>query len=164
MPIEFVSLQKTDAKIICQSWGGKAENFTYLSAPILSTESLAQYYIDSTLANAGSLAFHIVGDGATVGLIKALVDGHRAQIGYVIDEAFWGKGYASLAVKFIVEKIKMNASIQGVWETCALENAGSRKVLEKNGFIREGVLKNWIVYPAQGSQAHDNYVYSYPLS
>jgi RimJ/RimL family protein N-acetyltransferase len=32
-------------------------------------------------------------------------------------------------------------------------------VLEKCGFEREGVLKNWVVYPAQGGRAFDNYSY-----
>jgi hypothetical protein len=32
-------------------------------------------------------------------------------------------------------------------------------VLEKYGFTREGILRNWVTYPAQGGKPLDNYSY-----
>ncbi|MEO8183638.1 MAG: hypothetical protein ABI895_32810 [Deltaproteobacteria bacterium] len=32
-------------------------------------------------------------------------------------------------------------------------------MLEKCGFQREGILRNWVIYPALGSHAVDNYCY-----
>jgi ribosomal-protein-alanine N-acetyltransferase len=43
-----------------------------------------------------------------------------------------------------------------VWATCALDNPASARVLEKCGYEREGILRNWVTYPAQGNRAFDN--------
>jgi RimJ/RimL family protein N-acetyltransferase len=40
-----------------------------------------------------------------------------------------------------------------------LDNPASARVLEKCGFEREGILRNWAVYPALGDRATDNYSY-----
>jgi RimJ/RimL family protein N-acetyltransferase len=40
-----------------------------------------------------------------------------------------------------------------------LDNLASARVLEKAGFVREAILKNWVIYPAQGGHAFDNYSY-----
>jgi RimJ/RimL family protein N-acetyltransferase len=50
-------------------------------------------------------------------------------------------------------------SISRVWATCALYNPASARVLEKCGYEREGILRNWVKYPAQGNRAFDNYSY-----
>ena len=158
--LKFQPLQITDASLIHHTWGAQAENFTYLTSPVLATIDLAQNYINQTLKFPASKAYHIMIDGEVCGLVKALVDGHRAQVGYVVDKSYWGKGIATQAVKFITVELNNTPSIQRIWATCALENRGSQRVLEKCGYQREGVLRNWVVYPAQGDRAHDNYVYS----
>lgn len=96
-----------------------------------------------------------------VGLIKAKVEGHKALVGYVVDELYWRRGIASQAVTKIVQLLVEKPQISRIWATCATDNPASAKVLEKCGFIREGVLKRWIVYPAQGDKAHDNYCYCF---
>ena len=158
----FKPLRATDAGLIVDSWGSKVDNFKYLSSPLLNSIKAAQSYIEKTLAAEYSLAYHIAVHGNIVGLVKAIADGHRAQVGYVIDQAYWGQGIATEAVEFITELLCANNITQRIWATCALDNVGSQRVLEKCDYQREGILKNWIIYPAQGRRAHDNYVYSYP--
>lgn len=107
-----------------------------------------------------SLAFHILdADGQVVGIVKAVVTGHRAQIGYVIHKPFWGRGLATAAVRHVVSIVETNPAIACVWATCAIDNSASARVLEKCGFQREGILRNWVTYPAQGGRAFDNYSY-----
>lgn len=157
----FKPLRATDAGLIVDGWGSNADNFYFLSSPLLNSIKAAQAYLEQILAAEHSLAYHIVVNEEVVGLVKAIVDGHRAQVGYVIDKAHWGKGFATEAVEFITELLSANNFVQRIWATCALDNIGSQRVLEKCDYLREGILKNWIIYPAQGDHAHDNYVYSY---
>jgi ribosomal-protein-alanine N-acetyltransferase len=50
--------------------------------------------------------------------------------------------------------------LERIWTVCDLENIGSFKALEKSGFMREGILKKWLVLPALGQSARDCYIYS----
>ena len=157
--IEFVRVSKNDAQLIFESWGNEERNFRYLTSVVLSDIQLAQEYIDRLYSNRDSFAFHLFKNGSCIGLVKAKIEGHKAQIGYVISSAERGNGYATHAVTFITRELSKMGTIQRIWATCALENIGSSRVLEKCGYVREGVLKNWVVYPALGDMAHDNYSY-----
>ena len=149
-----------DAPMIFEAWGRRPENFTYLTAQVFTEVSDAQAYIAGIFQTPQSLAFHVVEPrGEVDGIVKASVVGHRAQVGYVVDETFWGRGFATGAVRQLVAVLEADTAISRIWATCALENVASARVLEKNGFAREAVLKRWVTYPAQGGRAFDNYSY-----
>lgn len=162
--IELIEATKNDAKHVFDSWGHNRANFRYLSAPPQSSIADAQAYLDRVLANPADPAFHIAfgSAGEIVGFIKAKVEVHRALVGYVVNEAYWGRGIATAALKKMVSILRGNPSISRIWATCATDNPGSSAVLEKCGFVREGILRRWIVYPAQGPQPRDNYSYYLP--
>ena len=64
------------------------------------------------------------------------------EIGYRITEpAERRKGYASEAVKLIVDYLFLTKGINRIQAHAVTENVGSVKVLEKNGFQREGVVR-----------------------
>ena len=69
-----------------------------------------------------------------------------ADISYFIgEEKYMGKGYTTIAIKQILaysKKIGLRKIIAG----CYSINKGSIKVLRKNGFKREGVLKKQILF------------------
>lgn len=149
-----------DAALIFDAWGKRAENFTYLTARAFVGVGDAQRYIADLFPSQESAAFHIVAPSAgVVGLVKASVAGHRAQVGYVLDKAFWGRGFATAAVRLLLAELEAMPTLSRIWATCALDNVASARVLEKAGFVREAILKNWVIYPAQGGRAFDNYSY-----
>jgi [ribosomal protein S5]-alanine N-acetyltransferase len=149
-----------DAALIFESWGRRAENFTYLTAHVFADVNDAQRYIADLFPTRQSLAFHIVTSSeGVVGIIKASVVGHRAQVGYVLDKTFWGRGLATSALRQLLVTLEANSTLSRIWATCALDNPASARVLEKSGFTREAILKNWVTYPARGGQAFDNYSY-----
>jgi len=80
-----------------------------------------------------------------------------AEIGYWIGEPYWGKGIASKAVRLITEygfkTLNINRIYSGVFEY----NLGSMKVLEKNGFKKEGVFKNAIFKNEKSFDEHRFY-------
>ena len=64
-----------------------------------------------------------------------------AEIGYWIGQPFWGQGIAAKAVWLLVDhafdELAMVRLYAGVFEY----NIGSMRVLEKNGFLKEGISK-----------------------
>jgi RimJ/RimL family protein N-acetyltransferase len=158
--IELRSVEASDAEIIFEAWGRYPENFAYLTARVFADVGEAQEYLTKLFPTPQSKAFHILdSSGRVVGIVKAAIVEHRAQIGYVVHRPFWGQGLATAAVRRVVEIVEAAPGISRIWATCALDNLASARVLEKSGFQREGILKNWVIYPAQGGRAFDNYSY-----
>lgn len=158
--IELNPVVAGDAELIFEAWGRYPENFARLTARVFIDVGDAERYLRTLFAAPASMAFHIVGSaGSVVGLVKAVIAEHRAQVGYVVHEPFRGRGFATRAVETLVGRLETDPSIARIWATCALDNPASTRVLEKCGFQREGILKNWVVYPALGDRATDNYSY-----
>jgi ribosomal-protein-alanine N-acetyltransferase len=149
-----------DAEVIFNAWGRYPRNFTYLLAQVFSDVADAQRYLENVFSTPESKAFHIVDpENGVVGIVKAIIVGHTAKIGYVVHKPFWGRGVATTAVREVVGVVEASPAISRIWATCALDNVASARVLEKCGFQREAILKNWAMYPAQDGRALDNYSY-----
>lgn len=71
----------------------------------------------------------------------------KCELGYFIDKAYAGKGITSKGIHqlldFCFNEIKMNK----VYICTNPENIGSQKVALKNGFKKEGVLREEYKYP-----------------
>lgn len=157
--ISLKPIELADAPVIFEAWGRHAQNFEFLTARVFADVADARDYIGNLFPTSGSMAFHIVTSSGVVGVVKASVLGHRAQVGYVVHEPFSGRGLATAAVRELVTRLEALPGISRIWATCALDNVASARVLEKCGFEREAVLRNWVTYPAQGDRAFDNYSY-----
>lgn len=79
----------------------------------------------------------------SIGVIPG-VDVHRftAEMGYWLAEPFWGKGIMTEAVKFISEWAFHEFSLHRIFATPYATNAASARVLEKAGFMKEGILRS----------------------
>ena len=62
----------------------------------------------------------------------------NATLGYYIDEAHTGRGYATEAVRLALEFAFGSARLHRVQAAVLPRNIASRRVLEKAGFCREG--------------------------
>ena len=80
-----------------------------------------------------------------------------AELGYWIGEPFWGKGIATKAVALITnysfEQLDLRRIYAGVFDF----NRASMRVLEKNGYAKEGVFKNAII---KNHQIYDEHRYA----
>jgi len=83
-----------------------------------------------------------------------------AEISYFLGEKdLWEKGYTTMAIKKIINiarKKKLKKLKAGLYEM----NKGSKKVLEKNGFILEGEFKSEVIY---NKKRYSNYWYGKTL-
>ncbi|KAG0467767.1 hypothetical protein HPP92_017095 [Vanilla planifolia] len=69
----------------------------------------------------------------------------RGELGYVVAYEWWGKGVATAAVRTATEAAL--AEVEGLERVEALVevgNAASQRVLEKVGYKREGILRNYL--------------------
>jgi RimJ/RimL family protein N-acetyltransferase len=64
-----------------------------------------------------------------------------AELGYYVHPDAWSNGYATDAVGQVVGYAFAELRLHKVSARCFEHNDGSRRVLEKNGFQREGVLR-----------------------
>ena len=62
------------------------------------------------------------------------------MLGYWLDEAHWGKGYMTEAVQAILNYGFNELQLSLITANCYPHNKRSQQVLERNGFIYEGVL------------------------
>ena len=90
-------------------------------------------------------AFAVTVDDAAVGSIGAFRQGniHRrtAELGYYLAESYWGQGIGTSAVKQICCHVFDTTDIVRIFAEPFADNGASCRVLEKAGFILEGVLR-----------------------
>jgi RimJ/RimL family protein N-acetyltransferase len=70
----------------------------------------------------------------------------RAATGYVLAKDAWGHGFATETLRAIME-IAPGIGIQRLYALCHPEHRPSWHVLEKCGFIREGILHSYSEFP-----------------
>ena len=80
-----------------------------------------------------------------------------AEIGYWLAEPYWGKGIMTKAVKDICKYFFDNYDVLRIDAEVFEYNKGSMRVLEKAGFVFEGI-KRKSVY--KNNKIYDSYIYS----
>ncbi len=99
-------------------------------------------------------------DGSFVGLIGlnlGKVGYHSAELWYKLHPDHWKHGFATEAVEGILQFCFDELNLHRLEAGCATENTASVRVLEKAGFIREGVGRKKL--PIRGTWV-DNYRYA----
>jgi ribosomal-protein-alanine N-acetyltransferase len=66
---------------------------------------------------------------------------NRAEIGYAIARAFWGRGYVTEATRAMFDFGFRRMALNRIEARCEPDNLGSSRVMEKAGMTFEGVLR-----------------------
>lgn len=137
-------------------------NFTYFPVKPKSIEEEKEFLrLNSDKRKRKSeFNFSIIYNTKHVGAIGVRVDQFRpfiGEIGYFIDENFWGKGIASYALKQLENFILSNLSLHRVEIRIAKQNKASQKIAIKCGYNKEGILKQTLLVE---NQWYDCYLYS----
>ncbi|MFM9873401.1 MAG: GNAT family N-acetyltransferase [Fimbriimonadaceae bacterium] len=101
--------------------------FASLATDLSQFKEMWTRRIDNTTATNRTI---LLGDQVVGGILSYPMEKGR-HIGYWIDRNHWGQGIATQALNQFLEIEKTRPVIA----TCVSDNIGSRKVLEKNGFI-----------------------------
>lgn len=98
-------------------------------------------------------------DGTKIGfIIHYLVQpAGRIEIGYALIPDERGKGYGTEAVQIMIDYLFLSKDIMRIQATTDTRNKPSQRVLEKNGFKREGTVRKAGFVRGQWQ---DDYLYS----
>jgi len=80
-----------------------------------------------------------------------------ALLGYWLGEEFWGKGIITEAVKLITKYAFENLDLIRIQAGVLSKNPASMRVLEKAGYVKEGVSRNAVI---KGGEVMDEHVYA----
>ena len=140
-----------DAPLIFAAYARDPEVVRYLTflphRELRESEEAVQRFIDNW---ATGKAFHwLIFQRESEQLIGAISARHDQgiNIGYALARSFWGKGFMSEAVTAVVDWAFSVAGVFRVWAVCDLENSASARLLERNGFREEGILRKWSLHP-----------------
>lgn len=115
--------------------------------PFPYTEKDAIEFITAALSapKDSQYAWTIDIDGKAIGSIgifrKDNIHFRTAEMGYYIAEAYWGQGVATNAVQEACAYVFKHTDIIRIFAEPFTCNIASCRVLEKSGFVLEGVLK-----------------------
>ena len=90
------------------------------------------------------LAIEQHGTGALLGRCGLKIDAgmqRSAMIWYVLAPQYWGRGFATEAVRALVSVAFREMALHRLWADIDPRNVGSLRVVEKLGFLREGHLR-----------------------
>ena len=146
----------SDAKDVWEIWNNSG-NQKYMGDPVESQEEIISicqnnkngddYLTVATLKNTGEI----------IGTCCFGPTSRKEEwgFGYSIKENFWGKGYATEIVKSVIE-FGYGLGVRDFVSSCAIENTGSWKVMEKCGMKID--RKSTIKQPKTNT-VYESYVY-----
>ena len=83
-----------------------------------------------------------------VGAVGVKVNRHYpfiGELGYFVDEPCWGRGIAHRAVRLLERVCFKELGLTQLEILMARRNKASRRVAEKSGYVKEGLLTNRII-------------------
>ncbi len=136
----------------------------YWDAPPWNEPQRAERFLTTCreIAETGTgtrLAVDRVVDGRFIGwcgLTRWNPDYRSASLGFCFEEAAWGHGYASESARALLQWAFDTLDLNRVQAETDTRNAASAHVLEKLGFVREGMLREDCVVNGEIS---DSWVY-----
>lgn len=91
------------------------------------------------------------------GFLNMVSQHFRTEIGFELSKEHWGKGIAGEAVEAIISYGFEHMNFQRIEALIEPANLSSQKLVEKMGFIREGLLRN---YEFTGGKFDNLFMYS----
>lgn len=92
-----------------------------------------------------------------IGLFRIQAEHHRAELGYMLLPAHWGQGLMREAIEAVVRHAFHGLGFHSIEAVVDPQNTASIRVLEHNGFVREGLFHENMLH---NGTFHDSAVYS----
>lgn len=159
--IRLRELVKDDRQLLVE-YLNNGQLVKYLSSRIPQPYSLADadWWIEIGCKE-GALARAITCNDVFCGVVgiytKTAEYAHTAELGYWVAQQYWNLGIASAAVTQFTELVFASTAIRRIYAVVAAPNLASVQVLQKAGYLQEGVLK--LAVQKQG-QLCDEYLFA----
>jgi [ribosomal protein S5]-alanine N-acetyltransferase len=85
---------------------------------------------------------------------------HSVEVGYCLGKRWWGKGFMAEVLDVLLDALEADRGVYRVWASCSVENERSARLLERAGFVLEGRLARYAVFPTMGPQPQDSLLYA----
>ncbi|NLP25774.1 MAG: GNAT family N-acetyltransferase [Clostridiales bacterium] len=111
----------------------------------------AKYYVNHCMRKEGEsqICRAIVINKKAIGSVGVFfrddVYSKTGEIGYWLAEEFWGRGIMNTAISKVCKIVFDEYDIIRIHAEPFADNIGSRKALEKAGFMLEGIMKNNVI-------------------
>lgn len=136
-----------DAEAMYANWASDDAVTQYLTWPTHPDSEVSRAVMETWVeqyAEEGFYNWGIVYEGVLIGNIAVVnASGHdeRAEIGYCIGRAWWGKGIMTEALGAVLDFLFGEVGLHRISLRHDVANTGSGRVMEKNGLAREGILR-----------------------
>ena len=147
----FRKLTKSDVYTVTHFFQEKQVHRWLINIPYPYKLSDAQNWIKSVqrkMTKGEILNFAIIlkGDKSLIGDIEIRLDkkNNSGEIGYWLGKPYWGQGLMSEALSTFLSYIVRYLHIYRFNAYVVEPNIGSRRVLEKNGFVLEGIQSGFL--------------------
>lgn len=110
-----------------------------------STKKLIEFWINEYADDVFNWVIELKKNNTIIGSITVVekdLDNKICEIGYTIGQSWWNNGYATEAVKKVLDYLFQTDLFNVITANCHDYNIASQKVLKKNHFVNEGVLRN----------------------
>ncbi len=162
-------MQSGDAVLIFNSYASDPEVARYMVWPVAKYAQDLDRFVSVNIAafDAGTAYEYVVELKETCSIIGGCgvrrahpqSDDHYI-FGYCFARSMWGRGFATETTETVTDWFKNNPSIYRLAAHVDIDNKPSCRVLEKNGFTREGILHRWEVHPTISPEPRDCFSYS----
>jgi ribosomal-protein-alanine N-acetyltransferase len=145
-----------DAELIFARYAGDVEVTRWLGWPRHGAVDASRGFVDFSDGDwerwpAGPYLVESRESGALLGSTGlGFETAYRASTGYVFAKDAWGHGYATEALGAIVG-VAREAGVVRLYALCHVGHPASARVMERCGFVREGVLRRYAPFPNLGT-------------
>lgn len=152
------------AGLLYRSFGTDAAMFRYSGWNPYATPELARETVQRFIDSYADLRFYgwaIERERRMIGTIGAYdfdLEKNQIEVGFSIERASWGKGYASEALRAVLEYLTVQEGIACVTAWCASDNIASKRTLEKAGMRLSGIDAGGLEV---GGERYDRLDYAY---
>ena len=153
-----------DAEQLYEYLGSDPEMYRYSGWNPYATQEMTQETVRRFIESydddhAYSWVMDANGDDVVAGTIGAYdYENGQIEVGFSVVRGWQGRGYATEALKKVLEYLTENEGIGCVTAWCAAENEASRKVLEKAGMQLIGTEKGGLT---TGGKVYDKLIFVY---
>lgn len=152
MDTERLTLRKfvlSDAKGMYENWATDEKVSRYVSwnvhESLEETQAIIKNWIQEYETGSYNWAVELKETGELIGSIATVSISekhHYCEIGYCYGSRFWGQGYATEALKAVLDYLLNECRMHLVEAKHYSANPASGRVMEKAGMVKEAVLKD----------------------